>query len=149
MRKLQAKTRHDVAKGMFSDVYRTAIACLLDMGRPEDVPHFHDGPITALLAQTLRMNSWLAAQGLRRVVVPYGEHASVPQILESMGNVNPSVMWLLVGGAESGEHNTAVICHGGQIVHKPGPDIALRVLPEQRYFLTEFLTPDFAGDWQG
>lgn len=103
--------RHDPAKGVYGDCWRTVIACLLDL--PVDsIPHEHrtyaDGE-----QQTI-IRTFLADHGLTLAFLAL--QGTPDDLLHTMGVSNPEVYWLLSGTSRTG-CNHVVICRGGEIVH--------------------------------
>lgn len=111
--------KHDPARGLYGDCYRTAIASLLDLP-PESVPHFCDGPETKGDDVTGRAREWLAGRGLSLVRLPLF-CSDVGPVFELMGECNPGALYLLTGQSPRG-FNHVVVCRGGKLAHDPSQE---------------------------
>lgn len=100
----------------YGDCLRACVATVLDL--PADyLPNFVDGGATADEAFAA-VRHWMSGMKLAPFLVRFpGEH-SMGDMLEIMGTLNPTSIYVLFGGvAGGGDH--CVVCEGGKIVHNP------------------------------
>jgi hypothetical protein len=81
----------------------------------EAVPHFfaENDPERANRV----MVDWLAEHRLVPFYSLYAGDAPLDDILEIMGEQNPTAHYILFGNVPDGKH--AVVCRGGKVVHDP------------------------------
>jgi len=137
-------------RGSDGDCFRTALACLLDVERLEDVPHFFDGKSEATeeekAANWAAVREWLLVnKGLFMVTIPYS--SQLVDLLDCMKLQNPGVYYLLSG--HSGVDNHVVVCFEDQVVHDPcgypaGKDCLVGPCSDGFYWVKFFL-PRFHG----
>jgi hypothetical protein len=122
---------HDPENGQYGDCHRTALASLLDLQRPEDVPHFMDGADPGHAYDQTRQ--WLAGRGLRVVTFPVSGQTPLDDVLQWMEATNPGIEYLLAGTSpRDTDHETVV---SGGVLYDPHPsDSAL-------------IGPTSTGDW--
>lgn len=110
---------HEQKNGL--DCYRTAVACILDLSSPDEIPCSFTECRTAD-QQAQKMREWLSGHGLNLVRVAFnGDEVQV--VLDYMEAMNPGAWWLLSGasGNRSADYNHVVVCQGGRIAHDPSP----------------------------
>lgn len=121
MRQHKQAFRHDPARGLYGDCFRTAVACVLEVPR-DDVPHvFYDGCDGRTADK--RMNSWLAERGLMQFVVAYdGKDMSLEQVLTPVNcATGGDPEYLLYGQSKNGTDHV-VVCKGNKIAWDPAID---------------------------
>ncbi len=139
---------HDPDKGQYGDCMRTSLACVMDL-EPEVVPHFFaEGPDDHHMGM-IKLNSWLAAQGLRRVIIAFPGDITKEAVFNFMDQTNPLVMWFLVGkSSHPSGCNHVVVCQGGRQIHNTSDSEIIGPVEDDNMWIIEFLTPDFQGDWK-
>lgn len=112
--------RHDPDNGIYGDCFRTVIACLLRM-RPEEVPHFCDGPDDGKSME--RVHEFLEPLGFAYISLPFpaSELPELEQMLAIGAHHSRGLHWVLMGKSRNGT-NHVVICKGDQIIHDPSID---------------------------
>lgn len=127
------------------DCFRTALACLLDVERLENVPHFfNDNPPADEGWNAVR--EWLLVhKKLFMVTIPYS--SKLEDLLECMKFQNPGIFYLLQGRSEVDDH--VVICFEDKIIHDPAsypPRKDSLVGPSSDgYYWVKFFVPRFHG----
>lgn len=107
--------KHDPENGTHGDCMRACVATVLDMD-PASVPHFyHDGSAEAGMQ---RITEFLAKLKLAPFFMHYPATLTLDEVLDWMGEQNPTVPCILFGEAESGGDHV-VVCLGGKVVHNP------------------------------
>lgn len=109
---------HDPANGKWGDCFRTCLACLLDLD-PHEVPHFMHGGDLDMGEVWASVDEWLSERGLQRAVFAF--QADVDEVLQTMGHMNPTVAYMLMGESPRGT-NHEVVARGGEIVNDPHPE---------------------------
>jgi len=109
------RVKHDPENGTYGDCLRACVATILDFDA-EQVPHFADGNASAREVYDALTN-WLSTFNLVPFYSCYPGSASRDDMLEMMGELNPTATYMLFGSTVSGDH--VVVCQGGQVVHDP------------------------------
>jgi len=100
------------------DCFRTAIACLLDCERPDDVPHFMEDRENLGDAYS-RLRKWLAGRGLAYAFFGvHGDIGSPADAREVVAFNNPDLYYVMIGTNSRGE-NHATVCCGRYEIHDP------------------------------
>lgn len=138
--------KHEAAEGVYGDCHRTALACVLNLGKPEDAPHFiatHE----RLKAQGEEFDwqgaqeRWLNDLGYTTVDVIYDGSMPVDQLFEFMRARNPYAIYLLGGRSPRGFNHT-VVCRGDHFYHDPHPDGGFVVGPlDHGFWEITFILP--------
>lgn len=106
----------------YGDCLRACIATVMDRDT-EQVPHFADLGASGeeALAHARR---WLGRRNLTIATFAFPGDMPLSDVLDWMGQANPTVTWLLFGSTAhpdmlhgGGDH--VVVCQGGEIVHDP------------------------------
>jgi hypothetical protein len=109
--------RHDPAKGIWGDCYRTAYACLLGLDAVQ-VPHFgENGPMDYRKNERL----WLKENNFRLLEVSFPGCVPIEQVLRIMDDFNPHAPFMLMGKSRNGT-NHWVVCQSDEIVCDPSLD---------------------------
>lgn len=111
--------KHDPENKVYGDCERATLACLLDYGSVEDVPHFsvdENGDLEPAGRFWDKVDAWLGERGYRRFKILYPGDIPFPDLMRSMGIMNPGVYWRLTGTSRTG-CNHVVICYGDAIWH--------------------------------
>jgi hypothetical protein len=126
------RVKHDPDAGTYGDCVRACVATILDLDT-DAVPHFyHDNPTGEVGMQ--RMRDWLAGRGLAPYVSALPPDP-LADILDHMGQYNPTVPYMLYGStSDGGDH--VVVCRGGEIVHNPA------------WYGCRIVGPASVGHWQ-
>lgn len=107
---------HRPEAGVFGDCARTCLAALLEVPN-EEVPHFlWDNPSGDVF--NLRVDIWLALQGLTRVIFTFPKEATFDDLMHYLAHMNPDVYVSLVGQSSLG-CNHIVLTLNGKIVMDP------------------------------
>lgn len=113
---VNCRVKHDPPR-TYGDCLRCCIATVMDLDA-ERVPHFADMGATAqeALASARR---WLGERRLTIAGFAFPGDESLDALMAWMGEMNPTVTWLLFGntGPQGGDH--VVVCQGGAVVHDP------------------------------
>lgn len=136
--------QHDLAKGIWGDCHRAALASLLDLPI-NDVPHFCDGGPPDWPE---RERAWLAGRGMLFLlgVVPVVSQSDALRYA-SLINPQPSQHFILSGASSADGLNHSVVCRGERVVHDPDPEAltgqpALNgPLSDVRQYVARFLVP--------
>lgn len=115
MKEVFCKVKHDPDAGLYGDCVRACIASILEL-KAEDVPHFHHDNCDAIEANA-RICEWLSGRGLVPFWTGFPGSEPLDAILQHMGEINPTVNYMLYGNNGSGDH--VVVCQGGKIIHDP------------------------------
>ncbi|MCF1471177.1 hypothetical protein FS763_04450 [Agrobacterium vitis] len=105
--------RHDPENGVYGDCFRTVIACLLKK-KPEDVPHFCNGPDDG--KTDVRVEAYLRPQGYVLLCTLYDGDLDLDHLMQIGKQNSRGLHWLLTGRSRSG-CNHVVICKDDQIIH--------------------------------
>lgn len=102
----------------YGDCLRACIATILDLPA-EDVPHFADCGVSA--SDTLaHARKWLGERGLTIATFAFPGDGPVSDVLEYMGQSNPTVTWMLFGSTSDDQSDMHVnVCQGGKVAHDP------------------------------
>lgn len=105
------------AGDQYFDCYKTALACILDVG-VDTIPSqilSENGSPTPESSQAAV--DWAAEKGIAFVSISvYG--LSLADTLQVLGYSNPALIYLIIGKDDSGSSRVAV-CHGAQIIWDP------------------------------
>jgi len=138
MQPVMCRVKHEPPRS-YGDCLRACVATIMDLDA-EDVPHFADLGATAdeAIASARR---WLGDRGLTVACFAFPGDLALSEVLEYMGQTNPTVTWLLFGSTghpdmigSGGDHVN--VCQGGKIVHDPA------------WVPTSIKSPTSAGVWQ-
>lgn len=117
---VKQRNRHDPDNSIYGDCHRAALASLLELPI-DDVPHFCDEaqfpPDQYPLSSTQRL--WLLTRGLVSVDIAYPGETSLDDVLETINNLNPGVLFILGGTSVNGTGHS-VVAGNGRVVHDPG-----------------------------
>ena len=114
---VHCRVKHDPEAGTYGDCLRACVASLLDVARPEDVPHFYEDNCSGEEGMA-RVATYLATVGYVPFYTVYDGGNTLDGLLAFLGEQNPTAHYILFGGTiEGGDH--VVIGYGGKIVHNP------------------------------
>ena len=127
---------HDPEIGQWGDCFRTAIACIMNIPDPTEVPHFCEGENPDWKKDS---EAWLNDRGYTLVESGFlSEDATLEEVLAQFAR-NPC--WYLVSGS-SPRGNHCVIAQRDQLVHDPHPADTFLVGPNSNgHWFVNFLVP--------
>lgn len=108
------RVKHDPENGSYGDCLRTSIACILNVEKPEDVPHFFVDGCDGETAH-YRIVDYLKTRNLRPFYLFFDKSYPLEVILHTVGTTNPGIHYLLSGRTEENGH--VVICRDDKVVH--------------------------------
>ena len=129
--------RHRPDDGLYGDCFRTAIACVLDL-QPDEVPHFAHGLGPKSEEMWDRAQAWLRERDLWLIAIVYPGELDLGEVLMTIKNTNPGLLYLLCGKSANGV-NHSVVCFEDEIIHDPSQDDSGIVAPTgEGYWVVEF-----------
>lgn len=138
--------RHEADKGQYGDCHRTALACILNLDKPEHAPHFI-GTHENLKKQgeefdwQAAQERWLNELGYTSVDIVYNGDMPITGLFEFMQHRNPEALYLVGGTSPRGTNHT-VVAHGGGFCHDPHPDGGFLVGPmDHGFWEVTFILP--------
>jgi len=138
MTPVMCRTKHQPPTS-YGDCLRACVATVVDMDG-DNVPHFADNGATGDEALD-RARDWLVPRGLTVACFAFPGAIALPDLLEYMETMNPTVTWLLFGSTALGPGKGAGgdhvnVCQGGKVVHDPA------------WIPTSIKSPTSDGIWQ-
>lgn len=109
MTPVHCRVKHDPPNS-YGDCMRACIATLLDIERPEDIPHFAEDNCS-FEESIRRVREYL--HPYNAFLVPAAASMQSSEIMKMMSEWNPNTYYLLC----SGDH--VVVCQNDKIVHDP------------------------------
>ena len=108
MKKYKQTIRHNAAEGISGNCYPTSIACLIERD-PSEVPDIYEGfdihndmekddaYVQEMRKREARMDDYLRDLGFVLIRVAYSGVSSFDTILETVGDANPGIYYLVSG----------------------------------------------------
>ena len=111
---------HDPENGKIGNCFPAVLASILGC-EIEDVPHFYNEPRDDIRKVETRIWQWLLSKGVNQIKFAF--YGSPMETLKWMGQVNPSLTWVMSAvSPRNPEENHVVICDGGEFLWDPHPD---------------------------
>jgi len=123
--------KHDPANGQYGDCLRACVASILELDSA-DVPHFAENGGTMQDA-LYRARLWLSERSLTLFCTLWEDEA-LSDVLQSMGNLNSDVHYILYGDQPDGGSHV-VVCRGDKIAHNPAWAGGTLVRPSAGFWL--------------
>lgn len=110
------RVKHDADVGTYGDCVRACVASIMELDA-EAVPHFYHDNCDGGTGFD-RINAFVGQHGLATFTTAYSGDDTLAELLATMGEQNPTAVYMLFGRTASGGSHV-VVCRGGQIVHDP------------------------------
>ena len=105
MRRLKQTNEHKPDDGIYGDCYRTCIAMLIGLEKPDYVPLFYSLKGNE---QSEAARGWLNERGLTRFEILYPGETEIDAVTETMQALNSGIPYILSGKGQHGVNHSTV-----------------------------------------